>query len=63
MKYEIIKTTSRSGKRPMWYPTINGARLTRTNYGRRWEAERLLSAVMEKYSEAEITAKLTRATS
>ena len=55
---EIIKTTSRSGRRPMWYPTINGHRLTHTTYGRKWEAEAMLRAVQQKYSDAEIISKL-----
>ena len=62
MNCEIIKTTSRTGKRPMWYPTINGQRLTRTHYGRKWEAEALLRSIRQKFTEAEIIAKLARRT-
>ena len=36
--YEIQTTKSKSGKRTMYFPTIEGKRLNRTNFVRRWEA-------------------------
>ena len=40
----IASKPSKSGKRTVYFPTINGKRLTSTNYARKWEAERLLKA-------------------
>jgi len=42
-------TLSKSGKRKMFYPTIEGKRLSNTNFARRWEA-----ANFGKYAEAVI---------
>ncbi|ANS03439.1 hypothetical protein [uncultured Mediterranean phage uvDeep-CGR2-KM19-C269] len=36
--YEIQRTLSKSGKRTMYYPTIEGKRLNRTNFAKKWEA-------------------------
>lgn len=63
MKYEIVKTVSRSGRRPMWYPTISDIRLSRTNYARKWEAEALLRSVRQRYTEAEIAAIINKVSS
>jgi hypothetical protein len=40
MKFKIENKLSKSGKRKMFYPTIKGLRLTRTNFSKKWEAER-----------------------
>lgn len=36
--YEIQTTKSKSGKRTMYYPTIEGRRVSNVNFARRWEA-------------------------
>lgn len=41
MTIEINKTLSKSGKRTLWYPTVNGKRITSTNFGAKWEAVKL----------------------
>jgi hypothetical protein len=48
---EIHRKSSKNGKRTLYYPTINGKRLNRTNYAQKWEAKRLLRAVVEEYGE------------
>jgi len=40
MTFELNKTLSKSGRRTMWFPTIEGKRITRTNFGTKWEAEK-----------------------
>jgi len=38
MKATIDTKLSRSGKRTMYFPTIEGLRISRTNFSRKWEA-------------------------
>ena len=49
MTIQIHSKPSKSGKRTMFYPTINGNRITATLFGKKWEAqslaERYLKAV------------------
>ena len=47
MTFEINKTLSQSGKRVMWYPTVDGKRITTTNFGKKWEAEKLAKLFLE----------------
>lgn len=47
--FEIQAQPSKSGKRTMYFATVNGKRVSRTNYARKWEAERLLSDLIAKY--------------
>jgi hypothetical protein len=46
MTYEINRKPSKSGKRTLFFPTINGKRITRTNFSRRWEAVGLAKHVI-----------------
>jgi len=46
MTFKIERKASNSGKRAMYYPTVNGLRITATNFARRWEAERLGKAYL-----------------
>ena len=41
MTIEINKTLSKSGSRTLFFPTVNGKRITSINYARKWEAEKL----------------------
>ena len=50
MNIEIVRTLSKSGKRVMFYATINGKRINNTNYARKWEAERLAKNYIEHLS-------------
>tara|TARA_R100001244_G_scaffold124603_1_gene94462 strand:+ start:156 stop:311 length:156 start_codon:yes stop_codon:yes gene_type:complete len=50
MTYQITRTLSKSGKRTMFFPTINGKRITRTNFLRKWEAERLGKLAVDHFS-------------
>ena len=49
MNYEMNRVPSKSGKRAMFYPTINGKRITKTNYARKYDAKALVRAAIEKY--------------
>lgn len=49
MEYTIVRTPSKSGKRTLFYPTINGKRLTRTNFARKYDARNLVKAAVAKY--------------
>lgn len=44
MTTKIISKPSNSGKRTVYFPTVDGLRISRTNFARRWEAKRLLKA-------------------
>lgn len=50
MKYEINRTKSKSGKRTMFFATIEGKRFSSTNYARKWEAERFIKSIIENNS-------------
>lgn len=47
--FAINAKPSKSGKRTMYFATVNGKRVSRTNYARKWEAERLLTDLIAKY--------------
>lgn len=40
IKYTINKKLNKTGKRPVFYGTINNKRISSTNFVRKWEAER-----------------------
>lgn len=48
---KIHRTPSKSGKRIMFYPTVNGMRITRTNYARKYDAEAVLRAFIAHHGE------------
>lgn len=41
MTLEINRQPSKSGKRNVFFPTIDGRRLTATNFTNKWEAVKL----------------------
>jgi len=47
MTIEINKTVSKSGRRVLWFPSINGKRITSTNFGKKWEAIKLGKLYLE----------------
>lgn len=49
--YEIHRTKSRSGRRFMYYPTVNGKRLSKTNFARKYDARGLLRRAVALYGE------------
>jgi hypothetical protein len=51
MTYEIHKKLNKTGRRVMFYPTIDGKRLTSTLFARKWEAINLAKAYI-KYKNA-----------
>ena len=51
MKYTINRQPSKSGKRAMFFVTVNGKRISRTNYARKWEAVRLYENILKNIGE------------
>jgi len=47
MEVVINSKLSKSGKRTVYFPTVNGLRITATNFGRKWEAQKLAKAYIE----------------
>lgn len=47
MKYQMNRV--HKGSRTLFYPTINGKRLNRINYARKYDAKNLVKAAVEKY--------------
>ena len=43
-----------SGSRTMFYPTVNGKRLTKTNFARKYDAVRLANNAVEQYGESKL---------
>jgi hypothetical protein len=54
MTYTINKKPSKSGIRPVFFITINGKRVSGTNYGRKWEAIEDFKKLVEKIGEAKV---------
>ena len=50
MTYQINRTPSKSGNRTLFFPTINGKRITNTNFLRKWEAVNLAKHVLTQLS-------------
>lgn len=49
MEYTINRKLNKTGKRVMFYPTINGKRITSTNYARKYDARALVQRAIDKY--------------
>ncbi len=47
MTYTISRKLNRTGKRVMFYPTINGQRITNTNFARKYDAKNLAVAYID----------------
>lgn len=52
--YQIVRKLNRTGKRTMFYPTVNGKRLTGTNFARKYDARSTLHNAINKYGEAKL---------
>lgn len=46
MSYAIHSKPGNSGKRTVYFPTIGGLRISRTNFARKWEACNLAEAYL-----------------
>lgn len=55
--FAINSQASKSGKRTMYFATVNGKRISRTNYARKWEAQRLLTDLIAQYGKEHLIAK------
>ena len=49
MEYAIHRKLNRTGKRIVFYPTINNKRLNSTNYVRKYDARGLVKTAIAKY--------------
>ena len=49
MEYTINRTASKSGKRTLYYATINGKRITKVNWTRKYDARAVVTRAVEKY--------------
>lgn len=49
MEYTINRKLNKTGKHYVYYPTINGKRLTKTNWVRKYDAKALVKRAIEKY--------------
>lgn len=47
MSYQIVTQPSKSGKRMVYYPMVEGRRISRTNFARKWEARNLAEAFLK----------------
>jgi len=54
MTTTIERIKSRSGKRTLFVPTIEGIRIGRTNFCRLWEAKKVLNNFLDANTEEEI---------
>lgn len=57
--YEINRKANRTGKRAVFFPTVNGKRISGTNFSGKWEAKKLLRDTIAKFGDtklAELTA-------
>lgn len=52
MTYAIETKPSKSGKRTVYFPTVNGKRISITNFGRKWEAQKLLKVAKAHFEVA-----------
>lgn len=49
MEYTITRKLNKTGKRFVYFPTINGKRLTRTNYARKYDARAVVRRAITLY--------------
>lgn len=49
MEYTIHRKLNNTGKRYVYYPTINGKRITKTNWARKYDARALVKRAIDKY--------------
>lgn len=54
MKYKIERKLNRTGKHFVYYPTINGRRLSKTNWLRKYDAEALVTKAIEVYGKEKL---------
>jgi len=54
MEYTIHRIPSKSGKRVLFYATINGKRLTKTNWARKYDARNVVKRAIEIYGEEKL---------
>jgi hypothetical protein len=52
--YKIERKLNKTGKRIVFYPTINGKRVTATNFARKYDARATLNNAISKYGEQKL---------
>lgn len=58
--YRIVRKLNKTGKRVVFYPTVNGVRLTNTNFARKYDAKGTLRNAIDKLGEQKLN-ELTKA--
>lgn len=51
-------SSTRKTVKTFFVPKINGKRISKTNYSRKWEAVNLINSIRAAYTEAEIAEKM-----
>lgn len=54
VQYKINKKLNKTGKRNVFFATINNKRISRTNFTRKWEAERQAETFISNNDETKI---------
>lgn len=52
--YEIVRKLNKTGKTFVYYPVVNGVRLTSTNFARKYDARGTLKNAISKYGETKL---------
>ena len=54
MTFQINTTKSKSGKRTLYFVSLNNKRLTKTNFSKKWEAEREFKNLLSHFGEEKL---------
>ena len=60
LTFRVSRKYSKTGKTYKYVPTLNGHRLTKTNFGRHGDAVKLIKAVNAKFSDDELRAMIAK---
>lgn len=52
--YEIHRKLNKTGKRVVYYPTVNGKRITSTNFARKYDAKATLKNAIKVLGEEKL---------
>jgi len=56
MEYEINRKANKTGKRAVYFATVNGKRIGRTNWARKYDAKAEMRSLIERMGEEKIKA-------
>lgn len=52
--YEIVRKLNKTKRRYVYYPTVNGTRITKTNWARKYDARGCLRRAIKLYGEQKL---------